>query len=341
LAWAVHARHWNDGVRMASALADLWHLRDAEDEARECFESLAAAMPKDADANLRWATYDGAARFNIRLGHLEAANRCVEREREVAEQLGPVALAWACGRDGVIRFFSGDLEEALQLGEQAMELFAAADHPELGEFIHNLVGICHLELGNLDRAEHFLRLALRYAEAANDLLLMLYPCTNIGECYGRHGDRAMSEKYITRAVEIARDIGTAKPIALALCFHADIGVKFGDLPAARADLIETLETVRGAQEPELMINVLQGAARYFCKAGRLREALMAYGLADRWRHRTDVVDAPYTSGQTHDDLERLRSSLDPQTFEEYWKVGHTLSADDIHELLREVTPAHG
>jgi tetratricopeptide (TPR) repeat protein len=102
----------------------------------------------------------------------------------------------------LIAHHRGQLERALELGHQALDLAAAADTRTLAQ-VHNILGILSRGQGDPDTASHHLALSLALAETLDDPAIRVAARNNLALVRGASDD-------IDGAIELAE-------AALALC----------------------------------------------------------------------------------------------------------------------------
>ena len=104
----------------------------------------------------------------------------------------------------------------------------------------------------------------------------------------------------------------------------------GKLEAARSRLSEGDDTIRGAENPPGDSFILEAAAGWLASAGRLPEAVEAWGAADAYRteHRWPVIPEEHRTRRRS--WAAAREALGTVRFETRWAVGRSR---DVREAL--------
>ena len=111
---------------------------------------------------------------------------------------------------GYVLLSVGRVDDAFALLTQI--LGEPAGHPSVRERCQWLLGLCHLQRGNLGCASDLFSSALQSMEAAGRRLYVPTVCMLMAESQMRAGKAAEAKSYLTKAYDAAEDMGTLYPV---------------------------------------------------------------------------------------------------------------------------------
>ena len=227
------------------------------------------------------------------------------------------------------------MDEVIALGEGP----ASRDWSE-GPFwaagTKNVRAFIALTGGDVDLAVRLLEESRALLEPLDELFFMTW---NLG-----HRARvAIMEERIEDAIELfsrsaerARQLGFQRGLQVSLAALGDANLAIGDLVAAEAALIESLDAAeRTSMVPE-MLGTLTKVARVFAATGRRRQAveLLATVLAEPASDRQLFTESAPINAAASAALEELEQEMDPGDYEQAVAAGSSRSyAIAIKELI--------
>ena len=112
-------------------------------------------------------------------------------------------------RQGRALVWLGEFEEAIAIGEMALELFTRADKPDLSSEVNilHLLGLANMFLGRIDLAQKFEKQSVEISRKTGDLRAVGNSHNSLGfQSYIQgNGDQAI--QYYEEALDIAREVG--------------------------------------------------------------------------------------------------------------------------------------
>lgn len=142
------------------------------------------------------------------LGEFDQAMLHAERAVTFAQTLDNLFLcAIADCYVGVVHLVKGDLDKALRLAQQWLQIYAAADLPLAQLILAMCVGEVFNLSGQLDDALRLFEQAYEFAESKSLLAYGQPVLALLGDAYGRAGRIDQAERTGQRALELARELG--------------------------------------------------------------------------------------------------------------------------------------
>jgi predicted ATPase/DNA-binding CsgD family transcriptional regulator len=258
----------------------------------------------------------------------QAASRCsTERARALAE------YCWLAA-------FQGDVEEALQAGEEALEIWRShGEHQHIPSLLVGL-GIAYCFAGDMPRAIATWREAASLARESGDYVSLARAYHNLGMALDR-------EPFETRlllsqeAVVAARASKSPDTLALALSGIGELLEERGDRSQASELLHESLELYRTSNSLWGLGHSLGIASSVASTRGDLRLATRLWAAMTSVNERVGVPIQPHQRIETERQLQELRLALG-ERFEIEWSAGEVMTLDEaVDETLRflNVQPA--
>jgi predicted ATPase/DNA-binding SARP family transcriptional activator len=236
--------------------ATIGRFDDEYDNLRSALAWFAAAGDVDSEVRVLDATWN----FLTIRGHLSECRRLLEGAVERSAGARPATRALARIHCGACAFRQGDLVAARARTEEALGLFRELDDSnEIGRCIGTLGNIAVGE-GDLDRAVALYEEAALLAEQAGNTSRLAQILANLGSIAGQRNDAETSARYAERAARIHRENGELDGLAVALHNLGRAQLSLGDLPEARASLVESLEFARELGYREVIAYGLSGLA---------------------------------------------------------------------------------
>jgi predicted ATPase len=220
LTWAATAGEVELEVRMACALRQFWLVRGHLPEGRTFFER-AVAITEGGDPRLRAQALMNGGPFLYRQGALEQARVWWEEALVLLTDQRDLAGAARCaGELGAVAFSEGDLERSGELYARAAEGF----------------------------------------ESLEDRMRLGIVRANQAEISAIRGDLRRATEYAEESVALARDVGDADSLALALHTLGRLVQRAGESERARELFGECLVLARDLGYREVLANCVQAAA---------------------------------------------------------------------------------
>jgi tetratricopeptide (TPR) repeat protein len=171
-----------------------------------------AAMRTTAEAQnnriVQVMTWRGLASSRMYQGDFRGALDHLTRSEEIARQIDAgLELTKTLRLQGWCRFYLGEIEMALALGEQVLALSEAqADRSQLAQSL-NLLTAVHGTLGRYDQAAVECQRALEIFEEVGARELAMFQVGNLGLIAGKRGDHLTALSHFEQALIRARQIG--------------------------------------------------------------------------------------------------------------------------------------
>jgi DNA-binding CsgD family transcriptional regulator len=244
--------------------------------------------------------------------------------RRVGDRVGVVASL------NNLALVARDRGDAIRAAELQRRCVAAAR----GAGDSGLTALASLNLGRLARG----RGDSTAAERALDEAIALYR---------KRGDRQGTAATLNALADVAADRKEMKAARLfydeALRLHEGVGDNWGaalsrlglarvtlaegNLPAAASWCVSALTILHAVNVPRDVAAALEVASAIACGQAQASTAVNLAGAGDALRRATGAARAPVDEPAHAELLDRLRSTLDGQTFAAAWRVGQTTSVE--------------
>ncbi len=257
-----------------------------------------------------------------------------QRVATIAEQSGDqLRGAVAQKALGDIAFFQGRLDAARIALERSREQFAALGDIQAEALCATNLGAVMSDLGDSEAAERHLAHALalqRQIDARDYLPITLI---NLGGCAFARKDFSQVRELFTEAIELLRETGDRRLLAIALHGPAALAREEGNLAESAAYMIESVNL---HAEVEDRLNILESAEfiASLCNAsGRWATAVELLGAASANRVSLDAEAAVATQRDTDGILDACREHLPEAEHAAAWERGGRL---DIEAMTRRI-----
>jgi DNA-binding CsgD family transcriptional regulator/tetratricopeptide (TPR) repeat protein len=191
--------------RWYSESYDTGHFQDAMDAANE-LAGLARAVP-DPAREARWLAAE--AKSHIVFGDNAGGERIMAHALALVEGMPPTGFHAAVYRtEASIRMLNRDCEEAILLGQRAMDLSSQFDDDEGFATAIGIVGSARIVSGDIERGRFDLEQSLSLARASGHVSAAAVAYTNLGSGLAEMYQFADAERYLTDGIAytIASDL---------------------------------------------------------------------------------------------------------------------------------------
>lgn len=253
--------------------------------ARERYRLALAALPvepapaeRESLARERSALERKLSRTFERQGQHEEALDSLAAAQLALETPGidaPVERASLLHDIGWIHFRRGNLGQAQQLLQAALELVEGTDAYDVIASIYNRLGGLAYSLGDWTQCASFVRKSIAIREAIGDVLSLADSFNNLGVLEIEMGlfDSALDN--LSRCLALKRRQGQSDGIAIALNNLGLLHVRRGELGEARAALSQALETARQIGYTSLLGSILMHFGEFHLAGGDWEAAAQA------------------------------------------------------------------
>jgi NAD-specific glutamate dehydrogenase/predicted ATPase len=261
-----------DDQRIAAALGHFWLVRGRLTEGAAWLDDALAGNQQRKDA-MRAKALAERAMLATFAGDFEGASRFATEAEALADLLGVTATnAKALTVRGFAAVAHGDLMQAAQLNERAIEVCAkVSDLPLMGLIRTNLGNVLTL-LGDTGRARDLYDESVRVRREAGDewgLAWSLFRSGSLATWEGRFPE-AVDE--LEDSLDHARHIDFGQGILVAVLGLAEVFYVNGDQSEAEARYLEALDVARDLEEPTGACLALAGLANVAIARGDLAKA---------------------------------------------------------------------
>jgi tetratricopeptide (TPR) repeat protein len=272
---------------------------------REVVERIGALPPGVAEDRTPLALL--AAEAWGRLGDQEAAGRWAGRALELARlRHDPTAELRSVHLQGAIAWQRGALEEAEEHFQRALELARPLRDVAAEARAFNNLGILNNLRGDPEAALASYQLALAAYQQAGFVRGMAETHTNLEISWLALGNARLARDAADEAVRLAREVGDATLIALALVARAEANLALGDPDLAAAELARAEETYASVR----YVAGLAEVRRLQAAVARARDELpSARHLLDQARELVSGGAALDTQGEIERDLGDVLAAL--------------------------------
>jgi tetratricopeptide (TPR) repeat protein len=334
LTWAVDTAEAEVGLRIASALWRFWQLRDRLQEGRERLEELLALGSGSPGIRAKAQTRTASLAFQ---NDPETGRRLLEESLAVHRREGDARMvANAIGLLGMAAVAAGEIDSALALTRQALEVASGGVDPYVESAALWQVGVCLAVRGELDDAEQTLEQAVGLMRKLGNARSVAGSQTSLGGIALMRGDHAGARRLFEESLNIYRALDDVWGVSNSLSNLAFLALEAGESETARKLLAEALGIERESGHHVWLANALELSARLVASDGSPTLALRLYARAalvrettTRWVHYELGWPDPTPS------LEDLRSRVGDATFEDEWERGRAMT------LLEAIDQAGG
>jgi predicted ATPase/DNA-binding SARP family transcriptional activator/Tfp pilus assembly protein PilF len=334
LTWAVDTREAEVGLRIGSALWRFWQLRDHLREGRERLEELLALGSGSPGTRAEAQTRTASLALQ---DDPETGRQLLEESLAVHRREGNARMvAHALGLLGMEAVAAGEIDSALALTRQALEVARGGVNPYVESAAFWQVGVCLAARGELDEAERTLEQAVDLARKLGNARSVAGSQTSVGGVALMRGDHARARRLFDESLNIYRGLDDVWGVSNSLSNLALLALEAGETESSRELLSKALAIERESGHHVWLANALELSARLAAADGAPALAIRLYARAalvreatTRWLH--------YELGwpDATPDLEDLRSRVGEATFEREWERGRAMT------LLEAIDQASG
>lgn len=245
-------------------------------EACDAFRAMAAAAAQANDALAEARAWTGLSNVQIRQGDLREARLSAGRAEEVARAAGAEReLAGALVRKGWTFVGSGQPEEALALGEQALALSTRTNARDVTSHSYNLLGSIYIQIGRFEEAAAHYQEAINLARELGDQMSLSALINNLGETARRRGDFQTAVTLYADALTLARQTGFRALEVTVLSNAGGARLGLGALREAENDLRQAVRIAESVGLPDAPAETYRFLAETCLAQGKHEEAIEA------------------------------------------------------------------
>jgi non-specific serine/threonine protein kinase len=233
--------------------------------------------------------------------------------------LGDGVLAWAEGDHAAA---ATRLEECVAIGR------VVPDARTTGHALHFLAMV-RLAEGHAADGRPLAEEAVRIARDAHDDFNLTVALASYGVLLLALDGYDEASAVLQESVDRARQSGDAWAAALPLRNLAIIACRHGDYDLARTLLEESLHSMRNLEEKWFLSRSIETLAEVLASAGDCARSALLFGAADTLREAVGASILAFYKDDYDRGVARARQALGSQSFEHYWRLGRSLSADEM------------
>ncbi|MCP4544879.1 MAG: tetratricopeptide repeat protein [bacterium] len=252
-----------------------------EDGLRHCFQAYEILKNSSLHAEVA-ENLNNIAIIYTRLGYQQEAKEfftdALVTHRRIDNHLG---VAQALMNLGLLKKYSCDFEEALQLFEKSLALAKKYSLQGVQISLHLNSGIVYFKIGRDREAADFFTHARQLAIAAGDEARITRSTISLGRAHIRLGNHRRAELLLLEGRVLAEKNSLLRSVALADEFLGELAEARGDLEAAMANYDVAMDlATRIAPKGDVVVEILQRMARVKLAQGLPLDAiqLAAKGL---------------------------------------------------------------
>jgi predicted ATPase len=271
--------------------------------------------------------------FWAHAGHWSEGRRRIEEALEHATTASPLLTARANWSAGEFAWRQGDFERGRVLAERALAL-----HREVGTGGSELawalaqLGICELNLGNIDRAVRLYENAAGLARHLGDEVTLAVIANNLGHVALVEHDLPRAKRCFEEALPVFRRSARPSGLANTLVDIGFVALAEKRLVDASAALRESLALSRAEKLPELLLWALEGLAAVAVERGAQTSAVRLLATTTRLREElTQGAYYPIGDEIRERTIAAAKAHLDDATFAEAWTEGSGASREAAAE----------
>ena len=220
--------------------------------------------------------------FRWQQGELDEAVQLYNDARERAVRTGDAKLAAITAQNlGVIANVRGDFNRALQFYQASLADYRAMGLVRDVCVALNNLGMVFTDTEQWDEAERSYREAIELVDGLGDMALRVQIEVNVVEMYVARGDIARARDAANDAVQLASDMGEAHIPGDAFRLMGVIARESGDLAEAETMLYRAAEVASARHDLLLLAETAREQAEVHRQQGRNRETLQALNRAHK------------------------------------------------------------
>jgi len=246
----------------------------------------------------------------------------------------PLLLATALGNLGQVSCSQGAYACARQELEEALAISRSLDDAHgVGIHLGNL-GLVSIGLGEHERAVDELGQSLAIAEAYSYKRLAIEPLSNLGRLAALNDNMDVALTRCEEAVTIARIIGDAKLVSIALQAFASVLHKQGQLERAYCVYYDALTLNESIGSPKGSASCVEGLGNVAVESDVPR-AVRLWGAGESLRASLEAPRTPNDEAGYNVCLAMARQKIDGVRFTSLWEEGAAMTAGEVVEYARE------
>ena len=281
------------GLRLASALARYWEVRNYLEEARDQFKELLDKADDRVSAAVRARSWLGAGR-----------------------------LAWCQDRG----------EDALRYYEDARRLFVQIGDRVQAGLVHAMLGFAERNEGRNDAARaHFEQADALAAETGSERLLATAQ-SGLSSLAADAGEFEKARELKERSLTLFHRLGDLWIVGLISWSLAKVAIATGDHEAALRHLRESVELTAALGNKWSVPYALESFGDIAANEGDATRAARLYGAASALREALGLRLSPAERAPYESALTRIRRSAGDTVFEHEWGAGRSLRAREALEF---------
>jgi predicted ATPase/DNA-binding SARP family transcriptional activator len=329
LEWSLQEVDASRGMRLATALATLWHVRGPATEGVDWLVRAVSRLEAAAPSLVRAKALQATARVLTNTGELARSNPYVEESLAISRALEyRPGVARALFLLGMNARYQGDLKTSMPLLEQSLAIREGLDSDAIVRIYVNLGWIAAIEV-DYDSARTYLEQAMAVAQAAGSSHSVALTFAHLGILAFLQRDYASAEMTFEQGLNAGRAIGSKSAVSISSRGLAYVALHRGQVERAAALCRESLLTNREQRDPLGLAACLAACAALAVARGQPERAGRLYGSAAArlvgnmgGRHRI-----PHDQAEQERYINILRAQLDEATFNAAWQAGYALTLD--------------
>ncbi|MBM3276193.1 MAG: tetratricopeptide repeat protein, partial [Candidatus Sericytochromatia bacterium] len=194
-------------VRLPVLLASLVEAEERLGNYQDAIVHSNQLLAQDLDEETRMAALRRLGSLQEQRGNFDDALTALRQGLELGGKRGSTSdQAALLSQMGTIELRRGELDEAIRLGESALNVLGGQTerYPEPAAYAHSLIGIAFYRMGDWERSIDHHRKALVLREEARDAFGMMRSLNNLGNTYVDYGRFDQAEKLYRQALGVAR-----------------------------------------------------------------------------------------------------------------------------------------
>ena len=192
------------------------------------------------------------------------------KSRYVGRDTGNVGGAYAC---------LGDMTEAINYYNQALEISADPRNPDSSALASVMINIAEANVSNYAEALPLLERALTLSQSITNPTMKMRVLLGLGALYQQNGDHAKALERTRVALQIAQQTGVAVPEGNSWNLLGRIYFSMSDTAQATEAHRRALDIGERTNTPQVVWHALAGLAAVFEKQGKVEQAVQHYRQA--------------------------------------------------------------
>ena len=330
LDWLARTGNAEWGLRLATALLRLWHVRGPRTEGRERLLAL-LALPGGGRTRVR-------ARALFAAGILVCDDRVLDWELkqeglEIARGLGDTpGLIASLTILGVGYYWYGDYAKARPLYEEAAELARELGDPvTIGRVLNNLAATVQEE-GQHGRARSLYEESLSLFLQAGDRRAAASALNHLGDLACEERNYSLAHSFYEQSLATFRELGDRWGISATLADLGDLAREECDHELAHSQYRQSLRMFQELKHDRGISRLLESFAKSAAALGLAERSLRLAGAAAGLRQRLGISEPPVSERRKASrSLEQARAELHSARAAAAWTEGWAMTADHAIE----------